>query len=161
MSLYRHPGISEGAAQNERHNWLHFKWPFFIHWKLKDCQTLVAVKILSIFGRLSKYLLIKLSVLISGMHRSYVLLQVDGPEEIPDPEDPSKFTSVGVQVEDNKGWETLQRKRVNTNMKNKSRKSPTQLLLVVWSGPRTKRQHQPCSLCKTHSLIQQKAKSHV
>lgn len=64
---------------------------------------MVAVKILSIFGRLSKYLLIKLSVLISGMHRSYVLLQVDGPEEIPDPEDPSKFTSVGVQVEDNKG----------------------------------------------------------
>lgn len=28
---------------------------------------------------------------------------MDGPEEIPDPEDPSKFTSVGVQVEDNRG----------------------------------------------------------
>lgn len=32
-----------------------------------------------------------------------LLLQVDGPEEIPDPEDPSKFTSVGVQVEDHRG----------------------------------------------------------
>uniref|UniRef100_A0A3B5LAE4 Discs, large (Drosophila) homolog-associated protein 1b n=1 Tax=Xiphophorus couchianus TaxID=32473 RepID=A0A3B5LAE4_9TELE len=30
-------------------------------------------------------------------------IQVDGPEEIPDPEDPSKFTSVGVQVEDDRG----------------------------------------------------------
>lgn len=67
------------------------------------------------------------------MHRAYVLLQVDGPEEIPDPEDPSKFTSVGVQVEDNKGWETLQRKRANTNMKNKSRKSPTQLNSAIIS----------------------------
>lgn len=32
---------------------------------------------------------------------------MDGPEEIPDPEDPSKFTSVGVQVEDDRGWGTL------------------------------------------------------
>uniref|UniRef100_A0A8P4G863 Disks large-associated protein 1 n=1 Tax=Dicentrarchus labrax TaxID=13489 RepID=A0A8P4G863_DICLA len=31
-------------------------------------------------------------------------IQVDGPEEIPDPEDPSKFTSVGVQVEDDRGF---------------------------------------------------------
>lgn len=37
----------------------------------------------------------------------YCLLQVDGPEEIPDPEDPSKFTSVGVQVEDDRGWGIL------------------------------------------------------
>uniref|UniRef100_A0A3Q3KMB7 Discs, large (Drosophila) homolog-associated protein 1b n=1 Tax=Monopterus albus TaxID=43700 RepID=A0A3Q3KMB7_MONAL len=29
-------------------------------------------------------------------------IQVDGPEEIPDLEDPSKFTSVGVQVEDDR-----------------------------------------------------------
>uniref|UniRef100_A0A3Q2Q836 Discs, large (Drosophila) homolog-associated protein 1a n=1 Tax=Fundulus heteroclitus TaxID=8078 RepID=A0A3Q2Q836_FUNHE len=35
--------------------------------------------------------------------------QVDGPEEIPDPEDPSKFTSVGVQVEDDRGYRRLQR----------------------------------------------------
>uniref|UniRef100_A0A3Q3FHU4 Discs, large (Drosophila) homolog-associated protein 1a n=1 Tax=Labrus bergylta TaxID=56723 RepID=A0A3Q3FHU4_9LABR len=31
-------------------------------------------------------------------------IQVDGPEDDPDPEDPSKFTSVGVQVEDDRGW---------------------------------------------------------
>uniref|UniRef100_A0A3B4YER6 Discs, large (Drosophila) homolog-associated protein 1a n=1 Tax=Seriola lalandi dorsalis TaxID=1841481 RepID=A0A3B4YER6_SERLL len=31
-------------------------------------------------------------------------IQVDGPEEVPDPEDPSKFTSVGVQVEDERGF---------------------------------------------------------
>ncbi|KAM4556619.1 disks large-associated protein 1-like isoform 2-T2 [Fundulus diaphanus] len=36
-------------------------------------------------------------------------IQVDGPEEIPDPEDPSKFTSVGVQVEDDRGYRRLQR----------------------------------------------------
>uniref|UniRef100_A0A8C6SCR8 Discs, large (Drosophila) homolog-associated protein 1a n=1 Tax=Neogobius melanostomus TaxID=47308 RepID=A0A8C6SCR8_9GOBI len=29
--------------------------------------------------------------------------QVDGPEDIPEPDDPSKFTSVGVQVEDDRG----------------------------------------------------------
>ncbi|XP_076602145.1 disks large-associated protein 1 isoform X4 [Chaetodon auriga] len=36
-------------------------------------------------------------------------IQVDGPEEIPDPEDPSKFTSVGVQVEDDRGYRRFQR----------------------------------------------------
>uniref|UniRef100_A0A087X963 Discs, large (Drosophila) homolog-associated protein 1a n=1 Tax=Poecilia formosa TaxID=48698 RepID=A0A087X963_POEFO len=36
-------------------------------------------------------------------------IQVDGPEDIPDPEDPSKFTSVGVQVEDDRGYRRLQR----------------------------------------------------
>ncbi|XP_038137958.1 disks large-associated protein 1-like isoform X3 [Cyprinodon tularosa] len=36
-------------------------------------------------------------------------IQVDGPEEVPDPEDPSKFTSVGVQVEDDRGYRRLQR----------------------------------------------------
>uniref|UniRef100_H2T3M9 Discs, large (Drosophila) homolog-associated protein 1a n=2 Tax=Takifugu rubripes TaxID=31033 RepID=H2T3M9_TAKRU len=36
-------------------------------------------------------------------------IQVDGPEEIPDPEDPSKFTSVGVQVEDHRGYRRCQR----------------------------------------------------
>ncbi|XP_010776785.1 disks large-associated protein 1-like [Notothenia coriiceps] len=30
-------------------------------------------------------------------------IQVDGPDDDPDPEDPSKFTSVGVQVEDDSG----------------------------------------------------------
>ncbi|XP_074543888.1 disks large-associated protein 1-like isoform X3 [Halichoeres trimaculatus] len=36
-------------------------------------------------------------------------IQVDGPEELPDPEDPSKFTSVGVQVEDDRGYRRFQR----------------------------------------------------
>ncbi|XP_056246745.1 disks large-associated protein 1 isoform X3 [Seriola aureovittata] len=36
-------------------------------------------------------------------------IQVDGPEEVPDPEDPSKFTSVGVQVEDERGYRRFQR----------------------------------------------------
>ncbi|XP_044075208.1 disks large-associated protein 1-like isoform X8 [Siniperca chuatsi] len=36
-------------------------------------------------------------------------IQVDGPEEVPDPEDPSKFTSVGVQVEDDRGYRRFQR----------------------------------------------------
>ncbi|XP_070830336.1 disks large-associated protein 1 isoform X3 [Chaetodon trifascialis] len=36
-------------------------------------------------------------------------IQVDGPEEIPDLEDPSKFTSVGVQVEDDRGYRRFQR----------------------------------------------------
>lgn len=36
-------------------------------------------------------------------------IQVDGPEDIPDPEDPSKFTSVGVQVEDDRGYRRFQR----------------------------------------------------
>ncbi|KAM6918345.1 disks large-associated protein 1-like [Xenentodon cancila] len=36
-------------------------------------------------------------------------IQVDGPEEILDPEDPSKFTSVGVQVEDDRGYRRFQR----------------------------------------------------
>ncbi|XP_041847535.1 disks large-associated protein 1 isoform X3 [Melanotaenia boesemani] len=36
-------------------------------------------------------------------------IQVDGPEEFPDPEDPSKFTSVGVQVEDDRGYRRFQR----------------------------------------------------
>uniref|UniRef100_H3CKK0 Discs, large (Drosophila) homolog-associated protein 1a n=1 Tax=Tetraodon nigroviridis TaxID=99883 RepID=H3CKK0_TETNG len=36
-------------------------------------------------------------------------IQVDGPEEIPDPEDSSKFTSVGVQVEDHRGYRRCQR----------------------------------------------------
>ncbi|XP_034039681.1 disks large-associated protein 1 [Thalassophryne amazonica] len=36
-------------------------------------------------------------------------IQVDGPEEIHDPDDPSKFTSVGVQVEDNRGYRRFQR----------------------------------------------------
>ncbi|KAM4551442.1 disks large-associated protein 1 isoform 2-T2 [Odontesthes bonariensis] len=31
-------------------------------------------------------------------------IQVDGPDEVPDPEDPSKYTSVGVQVEDDRGY---------------------------------------------------------
>lgn len=54
--------------------------------------------------------------LISGMYCFCVLHQVDGPEDIPDPEDPSKFTSVGVQVEDNKGWETLPRELKQTDL---------------------------------------------
>ncbi|XP_061549887.1 disks large-associated protein 1-like isoform X1 [Phycodurus eques] len=36
-------------------------------------------------------------------------IQVDGPEETPDPEDPSKFTSVGVQVEDDRRYRRFQR----------------------------------------------------
>ncbi|XP_061746524.1 disks large-associated protein 1-like isoform X2 [Nerophis ophidion] len=36
-------------------------------------------------------------------------IQVDGPEEIQDPEDPSKFTSVGVQVENDRGYRRFQR----------------------------------------------------
>ncbi|XP_028327672.1 disks large-associated protein 1-like isoform X2 [Gouania willdenowi] len=36
-------------------------------------------------------------------------IQVDGPEELPDPEDPSKFTSVGIQVEDERGYRRFQR----------------------------------------------------
>ncbi|XP_013875820.1 disks large-associated protein 1 [Austrofundulus limnaeus] len=36
-------------------------------------------------------------------------IQVDGPEEVPDPEDPSKFQSVGVQVEDDRGYRRFQR----------------------------------------------------
>ncbi|XP_061694958.1 disks large-associated protein 1 isoform X2 [Syngnathoides biaculeatus] len=36
-------------------------------------------------------------------------IQVDGPEETPDPEDPSKFTSVGVQVEDDRRYCRIQR----------------------------------------------------
>ncbi|XP_026006573.1 disks large-associated protein 1-like isoform X3 [Astatotilapia calliptera] len=36
-------------------------------------------------------------------------IQVDGPEDVPDPEDPSKFTSVGVQVEDDRGYRRFQR----------------------------------------------------
>ncbi|XP_077392217.1 disks large-associated protein 1 isoform X5 [Festucalex cinctus] len=36
-------------------------------------------------------------------------IQVDGPEEILDPEDPSKFTSVGVQVEDDRRYRRFQR----------------------------------------------------
>lgn len=36
-------------------------------------------------------------------------IQVDGPEDIPDTEDPSKFTSVGVQVEDDRGYRRFQR----------------------------------------------------
>nr|XP_020506382.1 disks large-associated protein 1-like isoform X3 [Labrus bergylta] len=36
-------------------------------------------------------------------------IQVDGPEDDPDPEDPSKFTSVGVQVEDDRGYRRFQR----------------------------------------------------
>ncbi|XP_058495951.1 disks large-associated protein 1-like isoform X2 [Solea solea] len=36
-------------------------------------------------------------------------IQVDGPEEVPDSEDPSKFTSVGVQVEDDRGYRRFQR----------------------------------------------------
>lgn len=36
-------------------------------------------------------------------------IQVDGPEEVPNPEDPSKFTSVGVQVEDDRGYRRFQR----------------------------------------------------
>ncbi|XP_028986869.1 disks large-associated protein 1-like isoform X3 [Betta splendens] len=36
-------------------------------------------------------------------------IQVDGPEEILDLEDPSKFTSVGVQVEDDRGYRRFQR----------------------------------------------------
>nr|XP_040026969.1 disks large-associated protein 1-like isoform X1 [Gasterosteus aculeatus aculeatus]XP_040026970.1 disks large-associated protein 1-like isoform X1 [Gasterosteus aculeatus aculeatus] len=36
-------------------------------------------------------------------------IQVDGPEEVPDPEDPSKFTSIGVQVEDDRGYRRFQR----------------------------------------------------
>ncbi|XP_051943677.1 disks large-associated protein 1-like isoform X2 [Hippocampus zosterae] len=36
-------------------------------------------------------------------------IQVDGPDEILDPEDPSKFTSVGVQVEDERRYRRFQR----------------------------------------------------
>ncbi|XP_053738643.1 disks large-associated protein 1 isoform X1 [Synchiropus splendidus] len=36
-------------------------------------------------------------------------IQVDGPAEGPDTEDPSKFTSVGVQVEDNRRYNRFQR----------------------------------------------------
>ncbi|XP_062413522.1 disks large-associated protein 1-like isoform X6 [Pungitius pungitius] len=36
-------------------------------------------------------------------------IQVDGPEELPDLEDPSKFTSIGVQVEDDRGYRRFQR----------------------------------------------------
>ncbi|KAJ0012340.1 hypothetical protein NQD34_013315 [Periophthalmus magnuspinnatus] len=36
-------------------------------------------------------------------------IQVDGPDDIPDPDDPSKFTSVGVQVEDDRGYRRFQR----------------------------------------------------
>uniref|UniRef100_A0A3B4TGX2 Discs, large (Drosophila) homolog-associated protein 1a n=1 Tax=Seriola dumerili TaxID=41447 RepID=A0A3B4TGX2_SERDU len=50
---------------------------------------------------------------VSHIHRMQIhlvcLLQVDGPEEVPDPEDPSKFTSVGVQVEDERGYRRFQR----------------------------------------------------
>lgn len=40
----------------------------------------------------------------------WMCLQVDGPEEVLDSEDPSKFTSVGVQVEDGRGWEHIFKK---------------------------------------------------
>ncbi|XP_067331075.1 disks large-associated protein 1 isoform X7 [Channa argus] len=36
-------------------------------------------------------------------------IQVDGPEEILDPDDSSRFTSVGVQVEDDRGYRRFQR----------------------------------------------------
>ncbi|XP_019739408.1 disks large-associated protein 1-like isoform X5 [Hippocampus comes] len=36
-------------------------------------------------------------------------IQVDGPDELLDPEDPSKFTSVGVQVEDDRRYRRFQR----------------------------------------------------
>ncbi len=47
--------------------------------------------------------LILLIAWLLGIYR-VCRLKVDGPEEVPDPEDPSKFTSVGVQVEDDRGW---------------------------------------------------------
>ncbi|XP_072296685.1 disks large-associated protein 1-like isoform X7 [Eucyclogobius newberryi] len=36
-------------------------------------------------------------------------IQVDGPDDGPDPDDPSKFTSVGIQVEDDRGYRRFQR----------------------------------------------------
>nr|XP_019960994.1 PREDICTED: disks large-associated protein 1-like [Paralichthys olivaceus] len=36
-------------------------------------------------------------------------IQVDEPGEVTDPEDPSKFTSVGIQVEDDRGYRRFQR----------------------------------------------------
>nr|XP_057924116.1 disks large-associated protein 1 isoform X2 [Doryrhamphus excisus] len=36
-------------------------------------------------------------------------IQVDGPEDVPDPDDPSRFTSVGVQVENDRGYRRFQR----------------------------------------------------
>ncbi|KAF7642508.1 hypothetical protein LDENG_00256880 [Lucifuga dentata] len=36
-------------------------------------------------------------------------IQVDGPEEVHDLEDPSKFTSVGVQVDDDRGYRRFKR----------------------------------------------------